>query len=529
MRKQSARQKALEFLRKLIDQHRNASESRLPNLKELSSMAGVAQTTMLKAIDKMRQQGLITVSHGRGIHVVPNVTDRKHSVIATTKNRHGGTTKWKGLSFLLEQDIICGIYPAGSVLPTTKELCVAYGVCYRTLQKALRYLETHKFLEPYKRHYRVPDRYRSSSYASIVLILAGDEFGKPYLLTQRGQEYIRALQSECAQKKLHLIVATYDPERDAIRFEKEWDNFLLNDRGVMAVLGFFIFSIGLQLPFQFTTLVPRLTRFKKPIAFLDETGIADRLLSEPYMQNRCIQVFSLGNSAKPGYDVGQYLINKGHKRVAYIAPFHKARWSYNRYDGLTRAFKSIGLFNGTTLFTDETLFEGDQLPECTSEERGVIDTAIQSIFTVKSRLPWLLPHTESQLRRNAESIVRRYHLCEQIDRLLSLAYNDGHITAWVAENDNVALECLRFIYHKIKFSTHSGKTKQHVPAVIGFDDTLDAFCHDLTSYNFNGPAVMRAMLNHICNYRPTRRMVRESIEIQGFVTERGTSTPGWLK
>ena len=64
-------------------------------------------------------------------------------------------------------------------------------------------------------------------------------------------------------------------------------------------------------------------------------------------------------------------------------------------------------------------------------------------------------------------------------------------------------------------------------SVIGFDDSIDASFHRLTSYSFNGTAVMRAMLMHIIDPARGPGAVRPDrpVEIPGFITQRETSGP----
>jgi hypothetical protein len=64
-------------------------------------------------------------------------------------------------------------------------------------------------------------------------------------------------------------------------------------------------------------------------------------------------------------------------------------------------------------------------------------------------------------------------------------------------------------------------------SVVSFDDTPEALHHGLTSYNFDVPAVVRAMLSHLHEPRASRLAARQHapVVIEGFVTERGTSGP----
>ena len=93
---------------------------------------------------------------------------------------------------------------------------------------------------------------------------------------------------------------------------------------------------------------------------------------------------------------------------------------------------------------------------------------------------------------------------------------DQTITAWVASNDNVALDCYDYI--KVKHRTNTGR-----PVIIGFDDSEIAFIHQFTSYNFNVPARLTAMLRFIIEERSqfTKSILIRTIP--GFISQRATT------
>jgi hypothetical protein len=82
--------------------------------------------------------------------------------------------------------------------------------------------------------------------------------------------------------------------------------------------------------------------------------------------------------------------------------------------------------------------------------------------------------------------------------------------------------------HAICFPVRSGPADLEVQrdiSVMGFDNTIEAFSHDLTSYNFNVRGATRAMLNHILHPRISGSPQTESRieEIKGLIMERFTT------
>ena len=89
-------------------------------------------------------------------------------------------------------------------------------------------------------------------------------------------------------------------------------------------------------------------------------------------------------------------------------------------------------------------------------------------------------------------------------------------TAWIAVNDDVADEALKFLR----------ANKIAVPgevSLVSFDDSTFAMDQGISSYNFNAAAVASAIINYIVNPRifPVKTH-GERIEIGGVLVERET-------
>ena len=90
-------------------------------------------------------------------------------------------------------------------------------------------------------------------------------------------------------------------------------------------------------------------RLRKPFAVLDETGTGQ----PPFPGKRQVPIvtFQTGFDTSPGEMVGNFLLQLGHRHIAYISPFHGASWSINRYNGLSKTFAFAGYENGVSRFT----------------------------------------------------------------------------------------------------------------------------------------------------------------------------------
>ena len=114
-------------------------------------------------------------------------------------------------------------------------------------------------------------------------------------------------------------------------------------------------------------------------------------------------------------------------------------------------------------------------------------------------------------------MLRRRIEAPRLQALFERAADDPRPTAWVCNNDTVAVEALRFCRMR----------KVAVPqqvALLGFDDSLEAFVEGLSSYSFNPLGLMEAMLRSLLNYSHRGKLARcNPISIEGYVNERQTT------
>jgi LacI family transcriptional regulator len=94
---------------------------------------------------------------------------------------------------------------------------------------------------------------------------------------------------------------------------------------------------------------------------------------------------------------------------------------------------------------------------------------------------------------------------------------DRSITALVGANDAIALGCLDFLRSEKVVVPHD-------LSVVGFDDSMQALVNHLTSYNFNATACIQAMIRDILSPRSRSAGKQRVVELDGFVTARGSST-----
>ena len=115
------------------------------------------------------------------------------------------------------------------------------------------------------------------------------------------------------------------------------------------------------------------------------------------------------------------------------------------------------------------------------------------------------------LRETTTSILARRHAPALLEHIL----RTRNATAWVVYNDEVGVTALEFLRRK-------GVRLPEQLSLVGFDNTLEGYRLGLSSYDFNAPAIVNALLEHIL--APKRAGPRAlGAKIRGMVLERRTS------
>jgi DNA-binding LacI/PurR family transcriptional regulator len=209
--------------------------------------------------------------------------------------------------------------------------------------------------------------------------------------------------------------------------------------------------------------------------------------------------------------VGALLLGAGHRRVAYLSPVGATLYSRHRLEGLQHAYDQAGLSEGVAAFVN---------PRCSSFEdiqgTGQKATTLRAFAAAVARLEKRMDPGEGKdvdyfYRFYTETYLLRRAMQTQMLPLMTAAARDP-ATAWVGVNDWAALVAMDWLRRR---SAKSGTRT----ALLGFDDTFEAFSHGLTSYNFNMPALVQAMLGHVLE-PPGGRSQLPPVEIPGVIVAR---------
>ena len=503
-------QSAAQFVMGGINAGRFKPGEFLPSIRMLAAEAKVSFVTMWKAVNRLKKQSHLIGKSGEAPRVAGWPIGEKRSIaeyVWPTPSAADGRTARNRLTARIRKDILQGRYQPGVPLPHLKQLEAQYRTSTRSLQRVLTGLCAEGVLEAGGRGFAVP-RFPSGIDGTAIGFLAYEEYLEHYNLgIPQGHDYIRDTQLYASQAGVRLIVEPYHRSNESILCVDSSSLLFSKDQSPNILGYIYVLSEDQGLD----PLLRKLAGQNRPLVILEQGGY----WQFPAWIRRCpVMVIPVGITTACGEDVGRFLLSLGHTRIAYFSPYHSGIWSVSRLKGLSAAFEQAGLpgavlpcvINYDTWFGDKN-FQGDP----------------SSVPRLK--LEWPAKYESPALRREATIMQAMFHakLDSQIvarnalQDLFEQTLKDKHITAWVGANDQIAVFILEFL------RKCGVKVPQDI-SVASFDDSFHAHAYQLTSYNFNIPAIVSAALQHILRSQTSPQARRAKIvHIDGVVVKRQTA------
>jgi DNA-binding LacI/PurR family transcriptional regulator/DNA-binding transcriptional regulator YhcF (GntR family) len=515
----------------------------LPSARELAAHAQVSIASMIRAVAILKAKRLVT-SIERG-----HIRAGSGAVVARPESRPAGSIRLLKRS-ALEQDMLSGLYSAQNRLPTVKELQVRYGVGYRTMQRILFDMTGDGALRLQGRTYELggmqphPSRHR-------ILFLAPSFETKPLSALNRGQYRIfDLLEYECIRRGIQLKIMEIDRFNAAREKQSSTEA-----SGATPETGFIIdlwWSVNEDLRALLVNLLARLSTLKKPVAILDENG--DFELPLQFVSNPLIQVFRI-EGKKAGSRVARFLLGLGHRSVAFVSSLHHSSWSRERFEGVAEQYAKAGCSDRLTkvvmsaemirehMFAfsdfDERLIRRLLPHDPTRSEDELYKRYLEfkEGFSARQFTPEDIQGIRMRLnivKDLAERTLSDSDLNQIVDAifwqisgavnpriqspLFKQALANRNVTAWICANDDIALTALSYLQA-------AGVRVPEDLSVVGFDNQpVRALKQRLTSLDFNAPAFVHRMLNHIARPPKPRGPYRHvPIEVESVVMERDTT------
>lgn len=504
-----------EKVRRLASQGRDA----LPSLTVLAREAGVARATMHKAVHLCEQKGLIRIVPRKGIFVGGTGTEENtpgtaHAVAAGTGiwlRGHGAARLHKAIA----ADIAGQLYSPGTMLPSYKLCRQRYGGDYRTVRKAMVSLCDAGLIEPFGRGFRVPPIPGSQSRTHLVYVGATDNMRVMGTMTPRTPEFWKRLERETLARDTTIEIV----EANKALAVYAWDDGTVQriserDRA-RDVLGYMVQSAPMELH-RLQAVLEELKRTGRPIAVIHEHADIDTSAAVALASgSRQIRFFETAATPRCAVDVALHLARLGHRRAAVFYAPPLPRW-LNRSAGIEQGFRQAGITDAVRVFApptgrDDSSLMSDPRKAAAYNAYAELGSRIEGIYAdvMQKHSSWYLP-------RFNRLVFEPFELPSLMLPCFEQALADPSITVWIGVNDVFALMALSFL----------SKAGVRVPediSVVGFDDSSEAFAHNLASYNFNMPALVHSALDFLFRYNPRNREPHEPlVEIEGEIMVRGS-------
>lgn len=507
-------QRAVAYFDELIAARGGRGPRRLPPIAEVARRIGVSAGTVWKVAKEYERRGCITLRQRRGMYVIGGATERACAQPRRTP-AESGTWKWQRVRARLARDLSTSADGERLETFTTKELCRRYSVTYRTMRKALRSLAAEGLLEEVGRGYRPPSPAPRSSVSSrIMLILRGHDGGGALMATERTGVVMREVERRCNEAGVELDIRCLHYRGTTVEIPQPLEEELSPSGARGGVVLGYVLLTGALPGVTVRTLVRRMHATGRPFGVVDEAHVVQPLPGG--MSPERARFFTLGLGEQCGQDMAQFLLRHGHRRIAFFSFFHGASWSGNRLAGFRRTFACAGSPHGVELYACNRTIADTYDSGLTQRVMKALQAFIPSMH-VLYRGDFFGDRTLRFPFSHIQTMLSLANMRKEAYRLFARAIEDTSLTAWIGSSDSMALLALDFLL----------KRGMRVPddiSVVGFDDTTEAFVERLTSYNFNGPAIARAIVTHILS--PSRRPQQRGIavrELEGFVARRRSS------
>ncbi|MBD3421840.1 MAG: GntR family transcriptional regulator [Chitinivibrionales bacterium] len=423
----------------------------------------------------------------------------------------------------IRSDILNGMFPPHQPLPSYKEMRFRYSTNFRTLKKALATLFSEGLLQRHKRTYE-PVMARQSKSSTHIRFLGPATGEKKIALSICSENTPHFIEKTCRQMNVIPEFYGYGTREYAEPFEPlniEGSNWFLpmgSKKFVSladsdSVSGYVVFRTAPtgdeDFVFRWLSHVA-----KKPVIICDIVG---DFRVPRYLTNSKNGLFSVAISTNTGRQAAKYLHELGHRHIAYISPFHQAKWSVNRLRGVRSLFDIPGSGRSVRSFV---LDNPPKIFDFYSEDAHKL-CSVTSLNNAFEQWKENVPAAFSRAAAPFFSftlpfrLLSRAALEQEMEKLFDRALEQKEITAWVCSNDIIALMALDYLERK-------DITVPQEISVLGFDDSEQAYTRRLTSYNFNVDILIYRIINSILNPRVFPKS-HKAVEIDGMIMERDTT------
>ncbi|HEX2955568.1 MAG TPA: GntR family transcriptional regulator [Chitinispirillaceae bacterium] len=498
-KKKPVLQETIEKIRALL---KITPDNNLSSVRKLAQQFKVSPVTILRAIRALEHEGLLASRWGKGVFAAEN-----QPLAENPEGQKMG--KYLMTLHQFKMDIISGKFQTHLPLPPINQLADLYNASYPTIRKVLSsLLEENLLKRTGARYYFFTNRLKQRS--RIALVAFGMSRGLIKIETERERNFYLLLSSIATNNNVDLEIICYNDYLDIPCFYTPKDlsmEVYLKSSGISGII---LSSYHMN---NSAECLATLMTYNIPVsAWIEDSRIlstVDRFGSH----YRKLTFFDSSYSTIPGRDVGRYLLENGHRSIAFISPFHGSPWSQNRLKGLKKAV----LLHPDAILYPFTVSEyiNDYFYMLPFLENADFNRHFKSdVFT--QQIDEFLSPRLSAIKYEHDTLLRDNAIFSSIKNAVDHITANQCITALVCVNDLVA--SLITDYWNYNHISHDKR-----PVLIGFDNSFKSLQQQFSSYEFNTQGEIQNMINHVL-YPESTLFTRNKpvIRLSGKVIERAS-------
>ncbi|MDO5576733.1 MAG: substrate-binding domain-containing protein, partial [Fibrobacter sp.] len=319
-------------------------------------------------------------------------------------------------------------------------------------------------------------------------------------------EFLRICENLCSQMKLSLKIVRYWSQGDSVAFANQ-DGTSTSIGKDSSVLGYILWA---ESPDDlYKSVLSYIDISRKPVALLQE---GSQIHMTELARTRMLKVFSIATGSSAARKVASFLLQLGHKSVAYFSAFHKSDWSKARLYGIQEIYNRTGADTKVSQYTLDSYGYFNEFFDALKPPERYLQKFVPDLM-LANQMPHKVLEAFNRLRPDLANVLVSEAVRMFMLPLFNKAIKNEECTAWICSNDYIGLMAMDYL-------------KEYSPRKItltGFDDTFEAFRRGLTSYNFNIQALVQLMLGYIVNPVSGYSKSNNVFENEGMIVERATT------
>jgi len=507
MNKKSSRQKPAftkvrDYILSRIENCSSHGTTALPSTRRIAQECRVNRGTVLRAIHALSSEGLIKTVSKPSIMIAQ---ESPTETLGVNTQQTLGPRSMEVCRSLLRDIIDCRLRP-GSMLPSFKELRAFYGCSSVTIHAAINNLIVTGYLERFKHGYRIHQPRAISGKLSLMLIIP-EQRPKTGRIPNRIAGFWIDIARECDRLNVNLETYGYYCADSASEQSEKLRMFTrkVNERA----LGYFIVLVDSE-PSDILDVMSVLKGTEKPVAVWDVGRTS--IMPLPHWFRNDPKILIIGRSVieSGGTLIGRRLIELGHRRVAVIMTKH---WGNELiFQGLQKSFFEAGLDDGLIFLpVTEKAASFNWKTAKASKARNALHQGISKAARIVDERWEHFSHLEDQFRAG----IWNHHYNIEIRRLFRKALNDHSVTCIVGIHWDTRLVSDICLENRITIPKHL--------SIVGVLNSAEHISAGITCCDWNFPAVVNAMVDHLLKPLPLHKNRHRLVEIQSILVERQSS------